>query len=88
MHQYLIFQSIPSTAPLYGKSGLNTDKKMRVLGIHKATNSHKVCDEVASRLDIPYHQLKACLVQFDKNGIMHFEAMNGGYRRAQMKSKK
>ena len=63
-HSYLILIEVPSTAPLYGESGLQTRRKVRVLCKAKANNSSSACDKASKRLDVPYNKLKALLVKY------------------------
>ena len=73
MHKYMILVEVPSTAPLYGVDGLQTNRKLRMLGCIKANNSSTACSKVSEKLDISYDKLKAMLVKEDKEGFLTFE---------------
>ena len=59
MHQYLVFIEVPSTAPMFGEMGLNTDHKLRVVGTVKADNSAYACGRVAKAKGLDIDKLKA-----------------------------
>ena len=61
MHTYLVFHEVPSTAPLYGDYGLQTESKMRAVCLAQANNSHSACSKVSETLDLDHNKLKACL---------------------------
>ena len=65
MHSYLVFINTPSTAPLFGEDGLNTNRKIRLLAKVKANNSSSACDKASKRLDVPYNKIKALLVKYE-----------------------
>ena len=73
MHKYMILVEVPSTAPLFGESGLQTESKLRFVGYTKADNSSFACSKVSEKLDISYDKLKAMLVKEDKEGFLTFE---------------
>ena len=73
MHTYMILVEVPSTAPLFGVDGLQTESKLRFVGYTKADNSSFACSKVSERLDISYDKLKAMLVKEDKEGFLTFE---------------
>ena len=73
MHKYLILIEVPSTAPLFGKSGLNTNSKVRALGYIRANNSSSACDSASKKLEVPYDKLKALLIRFNKDGGIEME---------------
>jgi len=78
MHSYLIFIVVPSTAPLLGESGLNSNSKIRVIGKTKASNSSSACSKAAKKLNVPYSKLKALLVRFNKDGGLEMEKHEAG----------
>ena len=78
MHSYLIFIEVPSTAPLFGKSALNTKSKVRVIAKTKASNSSSACSKAAKKLNVPYSKLKALLVRFNKDGGLEMEKHEAG----------
>ena len=47
MHKYMIMVEVPSTAPLFGVDGLQTNRKVRFLGVTKASNSSSACSKVS-----------------------------------------
>jgi hypothetical protein len=69
----MILVEVPSTAPLFGVDGLQTESKLRFVGYTKADNSSFACSKVSERLDISYDKLKAMLVKEDKEGFLTFE---------------
>ena len=71
-HTYLVFIETPSTAPLFGEDGLNTNRKLRVLAKVKANNSSSACDKASKKLDVSYSKLKACLFKTN-DGHMSME---------------
>ena len=71
-HSYLILIEVPSTAPLYGESGLQTRRKVRVLCKAKANNSSSACSKASKKLDVPYSKLKALLF-WNKDGVLSME---------------
>ena len=73
MHKYMILVEVPSTAPLFGVDGLQTESKLRFVGYTKADNSSFACSRVSEKLDISYDKLKAMLVKEDKEGFLTFE---------------
>ena len=73
MHKYMILIEVPSTAPLFGVNGLQTESKLRFVGFTKANNSSFACSKVSEKLDISYDKLKAILVKEDKKGFISFE---------------
>ena len=73
MHTYMILVEVPSTAPLFGVDGLQTESKLRFVGYTKADNSSFACSRVSEKLDISYDKLKAMLVKEDKEGFLTFE---------------
>ena len=73
MHKYMILVEVPSTAPLFGVDGLQTESKLRFVGYTKADNSSFACSKVSEKLDISYDKLKAMLVKEDKEGFLTFE---------------
>jgi len=73
MHTYMILIEVPSTAPLFGVDGLQTESKLRFVGYTKADNSSFACSKVSEKLDISYDKLKAMLVKEDKEGFLTFE---------------
>ena len=73
MHKYMILVEVPSTAPLFGVNGLQTESKLRVVGYTKADNSSFACSKVSEKLGISYDKLKAMLVKEDKEGFLTFE---------------
>jgi len=73
MHTYMILVEVPSTAPLFGVDGLQTESKLRFVGYTKADNSSFACSKVSEKLDISYDKLKAILVKEDKEGFLTFE---------------
>ena len=73
MHKYMILVEVPSTAPLYGVDGLQTNRKLRMLGCTTASNSSTACSKVSKKLDISYDKLKAILYKYDDKGAILFE---------------
>lgn len=73
MHKYMILVEVSSTAPLYGVDGLQTNRKLRMLGCIKANNSSTACSKVSEKLDISYDKLKAILYRHDDKGNLLFE---------------
>jgi hypothetical protein len=73
MLEYMILVDVPSTAPAYGVDGLNTNKKVRSIGIIKAKNSHQACLAVSKKLNVPYDKMHALVVKQGKNGNLLFE---------------
>ncbi len=73
MHKYMILVEVPSTAPLFGVNGLQTESKLRVVGYTKADNSSFACSKVSEKLGISYDKLKAVLIKYDKKGSISFE---------------
>ena len=69
MHKYMIMVEVPSTAPLYGVDGLNTNRKLRYVGWTKANNSSAACSKVSEKLDISYSKLKAILFHGEVEGL-------------------
>ncbi len=61
MHQYIVFIEVPSTAPLFGVDGLNTNHKLRVVGKVKASNSLYACGRVSKAKGLDIDRLKAVL---------------------------
>jgi len=61
MHRYLVFIEVPSTAPLFGVMGLNTNHKLRMVGKVKADNSAYACGRVAKAKGLDVDKLKAVL---------------------------
>ena len=76
MLEYMILVDVPSTAPLYGVNGLNTNKKVRCIGFIKAKNSHQACTEVSQKLNVPYDKMHALVVKHSKKGNLLFETYN------------
>ena len=74
MHKYMILVEVPSTAPLYGVDGLNTNRKVKCVGFVKSSNSSSACSEASKKLDIPYDKLKALMVRDSKNGKISFQS--------------
>ena len=70
MHNYLILIEVPSTAPLFGESGIQTRRKVRVVGSVKANNSSSACDKASKKLDVPYEKLKALLFWTKDDGTV------------------
>ena len=70
MHKYMILVEVPSTAPLFGVDGLQTNRKVRYLGVTKASNSSSACSKVSEKLGISYDKLKAMLFHGDILGIV------------------
>ena len=73
MHTYMIMVEVPSTAPLFGVDGINTNKKVRFLGCTSANNSSSACSKVSEKLGISYDKLKALLCRYDDKGKLLFE---------------
>ena len=73
MHKYMIMVEVPSTAPLFGVDGRQTNSKVRFLGVTKASNSSSACSKVSKKLGISYDKLKAMLCRYDKEGKILFE---------------
>tara|TARA_R100000458_G_C8031192_1_gene86628 strand:+ start:247 stop:471 length:225 start_codon:yes stop_codon:yes gene_type:complete len=71
MLEYMILVDVHSTVPQ-----LNTDKKVRCLGIMKAKNSHEACLAVSKKLNVPYDKMHALVVKQGKNGNLLFETYN------------
>jgi len=69
MHQYIIFSKVPSTAPLFGEDGLQTNNKVRFAGWTKANNSFSACSKASKKLDINIDKLKALLFLGDINSL-------------------
>ena len=61
MHRYLVFIEVPSTAPLFGVMGLNTNHKLQIVGKVKADNSAYACGRVAKAKGLDVDKLKAVL---------------------------
>ena len=72
MHNYLVFIEVPSTAPMYGVSGLQTRSKIRVIAKVEANNSSSACSKASKKLDVPYSKLKALLCSWD-DGVFQME---------------
>ena len=68
-HSYLVFIEVPSTAPFFSEQGLNTHRKIRLVGKTKAINSCFACEKVSKKLGIPYNNLKALMVKFSGKGV-------------------
>ena len=73
MHKYMILVEVPSTAPLFGVDGLNTNRKVKCVGFIKSNNSSSACSKASKKLDIPYDKLKALMVRDSKDGNVYFQ---------------
>jgi len=74
MHRYLVFIEVPSTAPLFGVMGLNTNHKLRMVGKVKADNSAYACGRVAKAKGLDVDKLKAVLYDNYSNGLEMFKS--------------
>ena len=73
MHKYMIMIEVPSTAPLFGVDGLQTNRKVRFLGVTKASNSSSACSKVSKKLGISYDKLKALLFTVRDDGKWSYD---------------
>ena len=74
MHRYLVFIEVPSTAPLFGVMGLNTNHKLQIVGKVKANNSAYACGRVAKAKGLDIDKLKAVLYDNYSNGLEMFKS--------------
>jgi len=73
MHKYMILIEVPSSAPLFGVDGLNTNSKVKCLGFIESNNSSTACSEASKMLDLPYDKLKALMVRDNEENGMSFQ---------------
>jgi len=70
MHDYIVFKSVPSSAPILKETVQGRLFKLKVVGRTKANNSYEACKRVAKVKGLPTHKLSSILFHTKSGNVM------------------